>query len=49
MHVTDHHIITLSYEVWDGGPGGDLIERMDAHYPFKFLLVPFLKVAYLPD
>ena len=37
MYVTDHHIITLAYEVRDGGPGGDLIERMDANYPFKFL------------
>jgi FKBP-type peptidyl-prolyl cis-trans isomerase SlyD len=37
MIVDEQHIITLTYEVREGGPGGPLIERMDAHYPFKFL------------
>lgn len=37
MTVDDHHIITLSYEVRDGGPEGPLLERMDANYPFVFM------------
>lgn len=37
MIVEEQHIITLSYEVREGGPGGPIVERMDVHYPFKFL------------
>lgn len=37
MTVDDHHIITLSYEVRDGGPSGPILERMDARNPFIFL------------
>ncbi|MCB0636415.1 MAG: FKBP-type peptidyl-prolyl cis-trans isomerase [Lewinella sp.] len=37
MIVGHQHIITLAYEVREGGPGGPLVERMDTHYPFKFL------------
>ena len=37
MTVSDHHVITLSYEVREGGPGGKLVEQMSTHYPFKFL------------
>jgi FKBP-type peptidyl-prolyl cis-trans isomerase SlyD len=37
MLVGTEHIITLSYEVREGGPEGELVERMDNYYPFKFL------------
>ena len=37
MTIDDHHIVTLSYEVRDGGPQGPILERMDANYPFIFL------------
>ncbi|MEM9836711.1 MAG: FKBP-type peptidyl-prolyl cis-trans isomerase [Bacteroidota bacterium] len=35
--IEDHRIVTVSYEVRDGGPSGPLLERMDANYPFKFM------------
>ena len=37
MTVDDHRIVTLTYEVRDGGPSGTLLERMDVNYPFKFM------------
>ena len=37
MTVSEHHVITMSYEVREGGPGGQLVEQMSTHYPFKFL------------
>lgn len=37
MQVSEHHIITLSYEVREGGPEGEMIEQMSVNYPFKFL------------
>lgn len=37
MTIDDHAIVTLSYEVRDGGPSGTLLERMDVNYPFKFM------------
>lgn len=36
MTVDDNRIIEISYELRDGGPGGELLERMDVNYPFKF-------------
>ena len=36
MIVEEQNIITLSYELRNGGPQGELLERMDANYPFKF-------------
>ena len=37
LTIDDHRIVTLTYEVRDGGPSGTLLERMDANYPFKFM------------
>ncbi|MEL6832299.1 MAG: FKBP-type peptidyl-prolyl cis-trans isomerase [Bacteroidota bacterium] len=37
MTVSEHNIITMSYEVREGGPGGRMVEQMSSHYPFKFL------------
>lgn len=37
MTIDDHTIVTLTYEVRDGGPQGPLLERMDVNYPFKFM------------
>ena len=37
MTIDDHAIVTLTYEVRDGGPSGTLLERMDVNYPFKFM------------
>ncbi len=37
MTISDHHVVTLSYEVREGGPGGRIVEQMNVHYPFKFL------------
>ncbi len=36
MIVEEQNIITVAYELHDGGPKGELLERMDANYPFKF-------------
>ncbi|MEL7160223.1 MAG: hypothetical protein AAFN92_05645 [Bacteroidota bacterium] len=37
MIIDDHKIVTLTYEVRDGGPQGPLLERMDVNYPFVFM------------
>lgn len=37
MTIDDHTIVTLTYEVRDGGPSGPLLERMDVNYPFIFM------------
>ena len=37
MTIDDHAIVTLTYEVRDGGPSGTLLERMDVNYPFHFM------------
>ncbi|MEM9260055.1 MAG: FKBP-type peptidyl-prolyl cis-trans isomerase, partial [Bacteroidota bacterium] len=37
MTIEDYRIVTLSYEVREGGPSGPLLERMDANYPFVFM------------
>ncbi|NJC27340.1 FKBP-type peptidyl-prolyl cis-trans isomerase [Neolewinella antarctica] len=37
LTIDDHTIVTLTYEVRDGGPTGPLLERMDANYPFVFM------------
>lgn len=37
MTIDDHTVVTLTYEVRDGGPQGPLLERMDVNYPFKFM------------
>lgn len=36
MIVEENHVIEMTYELRDGGPGGELLERMDVNYPFKF-------------
>lgn len=36
MIVEDHNIVTLSYELREGGPEGEILEVMNVHYPFKF-------------
>ncbi len=37
MTIDDSAIVTMTYEVRDGGPSGSLLERMDVNYPFKFM------------
>lgn len=37
MTIDDHKIVTLTYEVRDGGPQGPLLEKMEVNYPFKFM------------
>ncbi|WP_116125920.1 peptidylprolyl isomerase [Lewinella sp. IMCC34183] len=37
MTIDDNSIVTLTYEVRDGGPSGTLLERMDVNYPFIFM------------
>lgn len=37
LRIEEHHIITLTYELRDGNADGELLERMDARYPFIFL------------
>lgn len=37
MTIQEHHVITLTYELRDGNAKGELLERMDARYPFIFL------------
>ncbi len=37
MTIDDNAIVTMTYEVRDGGPRGTLLERMDANYPFQFM------------
>ena len=35
--IGDGKVVTLRYDLHDGGPGGELIERMDVNYPLTFL------------
>ncbi len=37
MVIEEHNIITIAYELRDGGPEGELMERMDVNWPFIFL------------
>jgi len=37
LKIEEHHIITLTYELREGSAEGELLERMDARYPFIFL------------
>jgi FKBP-type peptidyl-prolyl cis-trans isomerase SlyD len=37
MIVEEHSIITIAYELRDPDNNGELMERMDANYPFHFL------------
>ena len=37
MTIDDNAIVTLTYEVRDGGPRGTLLERMDVNNPFIFM------------
>lgn len=37
MVVEEHNVVTITYELREGGPDGELMERMDVHWPFKFL------------
>lgn len=36
MVVDEQCIVTIAYDLREGGPDGTLMERMDANYPFKF-------------
>ena len=36
MIVEEHNVVTLSYELREGGPQGEILEVMNVHYPFKF-------------
>ena len=35
--IGDGKVVTLKYDLRDGGPGGELLERMDVTYPLVFL------------
>ena len=35
--IEEQQIVTIVYELRDGGPTGELLERMDSRYPFTFL------------
>ncbi len=37
MIVEPQHVITITYELRNGSAEGELLERMDVHYPFIFL------------
>lgn len=37
MIVEEQNVITIAYELREGSASGELMERMDANYPFKFL------------
>lgn len=37
MIIEEQNVITIAYELRDGGPDGELMERMDVNWPFKFL------------
>ena len=37
MRIENNRIVTLCYELYDGDQDGELMERMDAHYPFHFM------------
>lgn len=36
MIVEDYNVVTLSYELREGSPAGEILEVMNVHYPFKF-------------
>ena len=36
MIVEEQNIVTIAYDLRNGGPQGELLERMDANYPFTF-------------
>lgn len=35
--INDGKVVTMRYDLREGGPGGELLERMDVNYPFTFL------------
>jgi len=35
--ITSGKVVTIRYDLHEGGPGGELLERMDVNYPFTFL------------
>jgi len=35
--IEENRVVTLTYELRDGNANGELLERMDARYPFIFL------------
>ncbi len=35
--ISGRKVVTIRYDLHDGGPGGELLERMDVNYPFTFL------------
>lgn len=37
MIVEEQNIITIAYDLHDRTPEGELLERVDANYPFRFL------------
>jgi len=37
MLIEEHNVVTIAYELREGGPDGELMERMDVNWPFKFL------------
>jgi len=37
LTIEEHRVITLVYELREGGADGELLERMDSRYPFTFL------------
>ena len=37
LTIEEHRVITLVYELREGGVDGELLERMDSRYPFTFL------------
>lgn len=36
MIVEDYAVVTLSYELREDGPEGEILEVMNVHYPFRF-------------
>ncbi len=46
IRVEEHHVVTITYELRDGNAAGEMMERMDANYPFTFL---FGSGALLPE
>ena len=37
LTIEEHRVVTLVYELREGSANGELLERMDARYPFIFL------------
>ncbi len=35
--ISEGKVVTLRYDLHEGGPGGELLERMDVNYPLTFL------------